>query len=254
MPTAPGALLESAWTPLLWLVASLAMLAVLSRWLSRHVQGVLLLLLGSPEAVMYLHYALLLPGLLLHELSHWTAAQLLLVETKGISLLPRKGRGNKIMYGSVRIVPAGPLRNSLIGLAPLITGSIAVLLCAAYGLGVELLVRPTSWTELVAYLQAPNALIWIYIIFAISNSMLPSESDRESWLPVGAFLALLIIVLIATNLAQHVPASIADAFAKGASLLAYAFTLTIIVDLLGVIPLMAMELILSRIRGRRVQY
>jgi hypothetical protein len=254
MPTAPGALLESSWTPLLWLVASLVILAVLSRWLSRHLQGVLLLLLGSPEAVIYLHYALLLPGLLLHELSHWTAAQLLLVETRGITLIPRKGRGNKIMYGSVRIVPADPLRNSLIGLAPLIMGSIVVLLCAAYGLGVELFSAPASWPEFAAYLKAPNALIWIYLVFAISNSMLPSESDRESWLPVGVFVALLTILLVATNLVQYIPQSIAELAAKGASLLAYAFTLTIVVDLLAALFLIPIELLLSRMRGQRVQY
>ena len=152
--------MQGPWVSLLWLIASLGLLVVVSRWLSQHVQGFLLLLLGSPDAVLYLTYLLLLPGIVLHELSHWTAAQLLGVETKGISIVPRKIRGKQILYGSVKIVPADALRNSLIGLAPLVAGSIAVLLCASLGLGIMPLSMPKSVTEFLGYLGAPNLFVW----------------------------------------------------------------------------------------------
>ena len=246
--------MQGPWVSLLWLVISLGLLVVLNRWLSQHVQGFLLLLLGSPDVVIYLHYLLLLPGIVLHELSHWTTAQLLGVETKGISILPRKGRGKQVLYGSVKIVSADAVRDSLIGLAPLIAGSTAVLLCASLGLGIMPLSTPTSLDEFLGYLAAPNILVWLYLIFAISNAMLPSASDREPWLPVILFLGLVLSLLVATNLIAKIPQTVADAALFMVSYLAYAFTLTVVVDALVALPLWLGETAIAYARGSRVQY
>ena len=62
------------WTPLIWLAATLAPLFFMKRWINRHIQGLGLLLVGDNEAAMFLYFVLLLPGILIHELSHWLAA------------------------------------------------------------------------------------------------------------------------------------------------------------------------------------
>ena len=246
--------MQGPWVSLLWLVASLVLLILLSGWLNQHVQGFLLLLINNADAAMYVSFLVLLPGIVLHEISHWTAAQLLGVHTKGISIMPRRGRGKRIYYGSVKIVPADPLRNSLIGLAPLISGSLAVLACASLGLGIMPLSAPSSLEELWRYLWAPNALIWLYLIFAISNAMLPSQSDREPWLPVLLFLGLLIGFLVATNAIARIPKPVTEVALFVVSYLAYAFTLTVVVDLLWALLVWFLEMALGHVRGRRVRY
>ena len=242
------------WVTLVWLASSLTLLILLSRWLNRHMQGVMLLLFRSANVALYAEYLVLWPGIVLHELSHWLMAQVLGVKTKGLSLKPRKLRGRQVSYGSVQIVSADPVRNSLIGLAPLLSGSIAVLLCAAYGLGIPPLTMPRSWAELGAYLSSGDALIWAYLIFAISNAMLPSESDRRPWGPVALFTGIVFAFLFATNVTSRIPPSITTISLFVVSYLAYAFTLTIIVDAVVALGVGIVEVVISYLSGRRVKY
>jgi len=242
------------WMTLAWLAVSLALLVLLSRWLNRHMQGVVLLLFKSANVAIYAQYLVLWPGIVLHELSHWLAAQVLGVRTKGLSLRPRKLRGGQVSYGSVQIVSADPVRNSLIGLAPLLAGSVAVLLCAAYGLGIKPLTMPASWAELRRYVTSADALIWGYLIFSISNAMLPSESDRRPWGPVALFTGIVFAFLFATNVTSKIPPSVTTVSLFVVSYLAYAFTLTIIIDGLVALGVLAFETLLSYLSGRRVKY
>ena len=69
------------WTPLVWLVVTLVPLFFMKRWINRHIQGLSMLLIGDNEAAMFLYFVLLLPGILIHELSHWLVAMLLGVRT-----------------------------------------------------------------------------------------------------------------------------------------------------------------------------
>lgn len=242
------------WRALLWLVGSLTALILLSRWLNRHVQGIILLLSGSIDAVIYISFLVLLPGILLHELSHWAVAILLGVRARKLTLIPRKGRGQQVHYGSVEIEATDPFRSSLIGVAPLIVGSSVILLGSWLGLGLEPLHMPASWQEAVSYWTASDALLWGYVIFAISNAMLPSQSDRRPWRPVILFLLALLTLLAATNLLAKVPPALTALGLNVVLHLAYAFTLTIIVDLFVAVIIWLLEQLLSLLLGRRVEY
>ncbi len=244
----------SPWMPLAWLVSSLIALVILERWINRHLQGFILLLTGNPEVVMYGNFLFLLPGIVLHEVSHWTSAQLLGVRTRGVSLLPKKKGARQIHYGSIQIGPADPVRHSLIGLAPLVTGSMAVLLCARFGLRIAPLSSPSSLDELLAYFRGPDAFLWLYLIFAISNAMLPSKSDRQTWGPVLLYCGAIAILLLVTGVPSQISQGVARGILSGVSYLAYAFTLTVAVDLLFALVLLILESVISHLLGRRVQY
>ena len=36
--------------------------------------------------------------------------------------------------------------------------------------------------------QVPHVWMWLYLIFAVANSMLPSKPDRTAWLPAALFV------------------------------------------------------------------
>ena len=38
--------------------------------------------------------------------------------------------------------------------------------------------------------------LWFYLTFAISSTMLPSQSDRHAWLPLGVTMAVLIALAV----------------------------------------------------------
>jgi hypothetical protein len=249
------------WTPLIWLAATLAPLFFMKRWINRHIQGLGLLLLGDNEAAMLLYFVLLLPGILIHELSHWLTAKLLGVRTGQITLWPSKRRGNQMRMGSVKVGRTDPFRGSLIGLAPLISGSLAILIIGQLILGLgdlgEVLLNRQwgkVWGSLLAHLQAPDFWLWLYLIFAVSNAMLPSETDREPWRPVLLFMCLAVLFFYLTGWVRQMPEVLATASLTSASYLAYAFSLTVLVDAIFIAVIAVLEVLVSRLTGKRVEY
>ena len=249
------------WTPLIWLAATLAPLFFMKRWINRHVQGLGLLLVGDNDAAMFLYFVLLLPGIIIHELSHWLAAKLLGVRTGKISLWPSKARGNQMRLGSVRVARTDPFRSSLIGVAPLVSGCLAILIIGHLILGLgdlgEVLLNGEwgpVWESLVAYLRAPDFWLWLYLIFAVSNAMLPSETDREPWRPVLLFVGLAALFVYLTGWVRQVPEVVTTASLTGLSYLAYAFSLTVVVDVIFIAAIAILEVLVSRLTGKRVEY
>lgn len=249
------------WTPLIWLTATLAPLFFMKRWVNRHIQGLGMLLTGDNETTMLLYFVLLLPGILIHELSHWLAARLLGVRTGKISLWPSKGRGNQMRMGSVRIARTDPFRASLIGVAPLINGCIAILIIGQLILGLgdlgEVLLSGEwgqVWESILTHLRAPDFWLWLYLIFAISNAMLPSEADREPWRPVLLFISLAAFLFYLTGWVSQMPEAVTIASLAGLSYLAYAFSLTVVVDVIFIAVIAVLEALVSRLTGKRVEY
>jgi hypothetical protein len=186
--------------PFLWVAVSLPVLLLLQRWIHSHLHGVSLLATGRPEWAVIVYAIVLFPGVLLHELSHWLVATLLGVRTGNFSLLPRRQPNGTLQLGYVEYYKGrtlGPIRESLIGGAPLFTGTALILLVGFHIFGVtglaaavqtgDIDIMAAALTELF---QTPYILLWIYLIFAVSNAMLPSRSDRRAW---RAFVLLMIV-------------------------------------------------------------
>jgi hypothetical protein len=55
------------------------------------------------------------------------------------------------------------------------------------------------------YFSIPDVLLWSYFLLAVSNTMLPSKSDRRAWFP--ALIAFLFIYLSSVLVVVGSPAS-----------------------------------------------
>ncbi len=249
------------WTPLIWLALTLGPLFFMKRWINRHIQGLGMLLTGDNQAAMFLYFVLLLPGILIHELSHWLVAKLLGVRTGKISLWPSRRRGKQMRLGSVQVGRTDPFRASLIGLAPLISGSIAILIIGQLILGLggpQEVWLSGEWEQigasLLASLKVPDFWLWLYLIFAISNAMMPSETDREPWKPVLLFMGLVALLSYLTGWVSQISEVVTTASLTGLSYLAYAFTLTIVADVIFVAAIAPLEALVSRLARKRVEY
>ncbi len=248
------------WTPFLWLAVTLVLLALIERWIHRHLQGVALLVASDREIAIVLYAVPLLPGVVLHELSHAAAALLLGVRIGRISLRP-KLTGERIQLGFVPIQKTDPVRGSLIGLAPLLAGSAVILLIgyAVFGLGgVGVALASLDWDGLTASLRemlsVPDAWVWAYVIFTVSNTMMPSRSDRQSWAPVVLFLALVAATIAVSGLGPMVAATLAKPVAIGVRWLAAMTTLTVMIDLPFMLAIAVTERVVSRVKGTEVTY
>jgi hypothetical protein len=232
----------------------------LNRWISSHVQGVAFLLTGSQRTAIWLFWVLFFPGTFLHAVSHWLTAIILGVKTGKFSLWPKQKRKGQLQMGAVQVTVSDPFRHSLIGLAPLIFGSLAVLVIGNWlGLeGVALAFSSgnpeTMWKTVVNLLILPDIWLWLYLIFAISNAMLPSASDRESWWSVVLYLCLGLILVIWLDITPTFSSGV-QSFGVGVlTSLFSAFIITLAVDCLFIILLFVLENMLGFLLGRRIQY
>jgi len=101
-------------------------------------------------------------GTLIHELSHAVTCLFLGGRVGTISLLPQQVGSTEIRYGQVEVEKLDPLRNTLIGIAPLIWGILLIILFSS--------LISLQDLELLDY-------VLLFLIFQISNSMFLSNSD-----------------------------------------------------------------------------
>ena len=249
------------WFPLVALIAILPPLYLMQRWINRHLQGLRLLLTGDTDSAVMIFFLVLLPGIVLHELSHWLVAIMLRVRVGKLALWPKKKRGGQVRLGAVSVGRSDPLRAALIGVAPLITGSVVILLVGQLVLGIGdlggLLLYGTwsdLWAQLIAYWHAPDFVLWLYLIFAIANAMLPSESDRAAWPMMGLFLTGLLILFMLLGGLSWVTEGTKTAFLAAVGYLAYALGLATVVDALFVVIIALIEELVGRALQQRVDY
>ncbi len=250
-----------SWTPVIALVVIVAPLLWLKRWITLHLQGLGLLVWGNSDAALVLYFLALFPGILLHEVSHWLFAKAVGVRTGKVSLWPQRQKSGRVRLGSVELVRSDPFRSSLIGLAPLITGSLSIFLIGDKVLSLSQAIDPLlaanwqgAWAGLSGYTQAPDFWLWLYVVFAISNAMFPSESDRQSWLMVLLFAGAIGLAAFASGLITQVPTELIGALMQFVRYLTYAFALTVVVDVVFGLVIAAIEKLLERVRGMRVEY
>ena len=249
---------------MLGLAVTLALLLVVERWIHRHLQGTMLLLAGDREIAVVLYALPLIPGVLLHEISHSLTARALGVRSGRISIRPTLS-GDRIRLGSVPVAQTDAMRASLIGLAPLLTGSAVILLIGytVFGIGtVQQTVAAGDWTEaawslpdqIASLLEVPDAWLWAYLIFAISNTMLPSQSDRAAWIPVLLFLAITAAVAFVAGLGPTIVDRLGQPVDVAVPWITAMLGFTLVADLPFVLLIALLERLLERLRGMRVEY
>jgi hypothetical protein len=242
----------------------LCCLVLLTQWITKHVQGVSYLLTGDGQIALYLYFVLIFPGVLIHELSHAISAWLLGVKVRRMSIgIRRKGRGGQVALGSVDIGATGPIRASLIGLAPFVAGCIAILIIGSRVFGFRLPAPFTLerfWQELQSAYQVPDFGLWVYLVFAIGSAMLPSAADRRAWGTTLVFLLVIGALAYFSGLFEGVP-SIRSAAATieryiwdAVDQLTYAFLIVVIVDLVAAASLFVIEQALALLGVGRLEY
>jgi hypothetical protein len=191
---------------LLWFLLILGPFIILKGALHKELQSVLYLVTRRLDVAYTLFYILFLPGVILHELSHYLMAVLLRVKTGRFSIVPRNMGDGRIQLGFVETAKADFLRDSIIGFAPLLTGCLFVGYVGTKKMSLWSLWAGLSTADPGLVLQAiseiltlPDIWLWFYLSFTVSSIMMPSESDRHTWLPVGLVIVFFIILGILTG-------------------------------------------------------
>lgn len=186
-----------------WFFFMLLPLVYLQRFLHREIQLIIYLITKNETLMIIIYSILFLPGVFLHEASHYLMAKLLGVQTGKFSVIPQMMDKNRLRMGYIETMRTDVLRDSLIGLAPLIAGTLFVAYASIVKLQINTLwevFQNGQWNLFFMGLgllgDIPDFYLWFYLTFAVSSTMLPSESDRHSWRPLSIWIVVLFSLAI----------------------------------------------------------
>jgi hypothetical protein len=241
---------------LLWLLITLLPLIFLQRLLHREIQAVFLILSRSPEFTITFFSIVFLPGVMLHEFSHYFVAILLGVEAARFSLAPRMLPDGRLQLGYVETVKTDIVRDSLIGVAPLLAGTPLVAYLAVTRLDLLPLwdvLRNGQlnlfWLGITLLPQVRDFPLWFYLVFTVSSTMLPSRSDRHAWLPLGVALFILLTLAIVAGAGPWMLDHLAPPLNAFLQVTAVIFGLSAALHAVLIPPIGLAHLLLARITG-----
>ncbi len=249
-------------TPWLTLTSVLLPLWYLERWIHQHLYGVGWLLFKDKERATVLYYLILLPGVFLHEFTQWLVAGALNVRIKRVMVWPKPQSNGTLRLDFVQVQKTDQFRAAIIGMVPLLSGIALVLfisrsvfdahhLADAFATG-DL---PTVLRGLEQFFSTPDFWLWLYLLFAIGNGMVPTPYDRQSWPFLLGTVGALALFLVIIGLDQEVlvPA-LQGPIAQALRILVAACSTILVLDCFVVLGLALLEKVLEKVTGEQVQY
>ncbi|MBI5351374.1 MAG: hypothetical protein HZB50_01920 [Chloroflexi bacterium] len=245
----------------LWFLVMLVPLVVLQRLLHREIQAVLLIITRNPQLTVGIFSIIFFPGVFLHELSHFLMAKLLRVRTGKFSLIPTTLPNGRLQMGYVETERSDVFRDSLVGAAPLIVGSLFVAYVGMMRLNLDAL-----WSVYYNYKNIdlllkgiraiptlPDFYLWFYLVFAVSSTMMPSESDRHAWFELVAWVSIPLILAIFAGAGSWMLTNLAPTLNNFLSVVATLFGFSLILQVILLAPIMLIHRLVSKITGLDVK-
>lgn len=244
---------------IVWFVLVLVPLILLQRLLHREIQAVFLILTRNPGVTMGIFSLIFLPGVFLHELSHFLMAKILRVPTGGFSLFPQPLPDGRLQLGYVETGRADVIRDSLIGAAPLIAGTLFVAYVAIYQLDMRVLwdvlrngQMNLFWMGIGNLPRTNDFYLWFYLAFAVSSTMMPSQSDRHAWLELVISVGVLIAIALLVGAGPWMVNNVAPLISNFLSSVAVIFGLSAALHAVLIVPFMFIRRVLERATGLEV--
>jgi hypothetical protein len=234
-------------------------LIFLQRMLHKELQSVLLLITRSQEIALVIFSLLFLPGVLLHELSHFVAAKLLRVQTGRFSLIPQRIGNGRLRMGYVETAKTDLFRDALIGFAPLLTGGLFVSFAGVFRLGLLNLWEALIDLDMAVMFETignmfaqPDFWLWFYLTVAVSSTMMPSSSDRKAWLPIVIAISFLILLGIIFGLGSFLLDAFGIPLNNAFRATAIVFAISSGVQALVLLPTVGVRKLLTKFTGLEV--
>jgi hypothetical protein len=241
---------------LFWFILMLVPLILLQRLLHREIQSVFLILSRDGRITMSIFSLIFLPGVFLHELSHFVMAKILRVPTGRFSILPQPLPDGRLQLGYVETGRADIVRDSLIGAAPLIIGTLFVAYVAIYRFEMRVMWDVLRNGQFNLFWMATRALpnvrdfyLWFYLVFAVSSTMMPSESDRHAWLELVISIGVLFSITLLLGAGPWMLSTLAPRVSNFLGFVAVIFGLSNFVHVLLILPTALLHKLLARVTG-----
>ena len=243
-----------------WLLLLLGPLIFVQRALHKELQTLFLLMTHRVEIALVMFSILFLPGVIIHELSHYLMAVILRIRTGKLSLLPQNKGNGRLQMGYIETEKVDFIRDAFVGVAPLVAGGFIVSYIGKFQLGFLILWDALATLELSRILDTlqmnlnrPDFWVWFYLMVVVSSTMLPSSSDRRAWMPLSLMVVVSISIGFIIGVGPWMMEQIENRVAEMFRSLAIVFGMSASVHLAVLIPAWVVRKVLTKITGYQVR-
>jgi hypothetical protein len=237
----------------------------LERWLHQHIFKVGWLATKSFRRTTIIYYCLFLPGVALNQFIYWLTAGLINVRADSTIAWPETQEIGELQLNFVKLAKnTGQIRVAIISIAPMLIGIALITWIAASILNVSEFVAllelalANAETDLGERLSLafehlfaiPDLWLWLYLIFAIANTMFPDAKSLQGWRPILIVLAIVLVLVYALGIGDQIMFSLlGGSLSSVLSVLGLTFAVIIAVDLIWIGILGGIESLIERITG-----
>ena len=191
---------------------------------------------------------LILPGTIIHELSHMFLAAIMGVAAGPLSFKPEIEESKEVKIGQIKMAKTDPFRRTIIGLAPLFVG--LVIIGGIFSFYLEKRIWPLTRLFDYSLWEYFLLLIACWLMVVVSLTMFSSRKDLDAAIVPAIFLTVLIIIFWLAGFRLTAPKKLVD---LGDSLLIEmdkALALAIALDLGMLFFFKGLNSVLKKLLGR----
>jgi hypothetical protein len=248
--------------PWITFILTLVPLLYVQRWIHRHLFGMGYLLAKEKFSAALLYYIILLPGVILHELSRYLMAGIVNVRSAYVSLWPEVKDDGSLEIGFIRLeLVLNPVFHAMIVLAPFVTGLIVVTFVSNSILDLPAFfakLQTADIYEIGAAVQEliskPDFLLWAYILFSVANTMMPTSQARRAWWFLGGASVAFLLFIVGIGLGRFVVNWLAGPIANVLYSFSAVFGTVLFIDCIAAVIIWIIEAIMERAVGYKVEY
>lgn len=237
----------------LWTIATLSGVLFLRNLFARYLMASSMLLTHSTKLGKVLYVLIFFPGVVIHELSHFFTASLLGVHTGTIEIFPMESQeGTRL--GSINVGKTDFVRNAIVGSSPLIVGLLLMVAIARVMFPFAL--KDQSMDSIIHTIIAHwswYTLLYLYLLYTISNTMALSKSDREGLFPTLVLLVGIGLIAALSPKTSAIIEAYSIAVISALTSLAASLTFVFTINLLCFLPVYFLVKVLERIRMKKIR-
>lgn len=235
----------------------------LERWLHQHIFKVGWLLTKNLQTTTILYYLIFLPGVFLHEFVLWLVAGIFNVRAERAIAWPEAQAVAELRLTFVKLNRnIGSFRLSIIYLAPLVAGILFIGFVANNVLNIGGFVQMLGDGRLENLDEALGVLtsstdfwLWVYLVFAVGNTMWPDFSALRAWRPILIALVAAAVALYAVGLGDAlVGQTLAGPVLQGVNIFAGTLGVVIAINLFFTAVLGGIESLIERVTGNSATF
>ncbi|MBE2184172.1 MAG: hypothetical protein IAE89_12145 [Anaerolineae bacterium] len=230
----------------------------MQKWLHQQLFKVGWLVSKRLSSTTVIYYMIFFPGILLYELSVWFAATLLNVRADFAFKIPEEQSAAELKLDFIKLGKnTSVIKLALLAMAPIAVGILIIWILASSVLAIPSTVAPLTTTGLEALPEilqrltaTPNFWLWTYVIFAIANTMFPSDLKVLRGWPGMLLLLIPVAVTVLLSAASSVMGDLIAA-QLGQTLASFNEVLIVVIgiDILMTVFLRIVEAVVERVTG-----